>query len=280
MISVIIPTYNRAKTIMRSINSVLNQTYNDIEVLIIDDGSTDETKDVIKNIDDDRIRYIKQENSGACVARNHGISIAKGEYIAFHDSDDEWHLDKLEKQLKIMEKNNASIVCCKMIGAKRNGGKKYYPCHLKNGFINGNINLFGIGTQTLLAKKEVFEKNKFDPEMPRYQDFELLLRIIQNYNIYYIDEALVNYNIGDDSISVNPVKLEKACEMILKKHPNFIKEYPLMAKTMACNLLTGASIARKTNKELYNKIMKESIEINKSPKTILKYFLIKSGIYK
>jgi glycosyltransferase involved in cell wall biosynthesis len=101
-ISIIIPSYNREKLIIRSINSILNQTYQNIEVILIDDGSTDNTKKVISQIKDKRFRYIKlRKNKGANVARNIGIQKAIGNYIAFQDSDDFFHSDKLEKQINI-----------------------------------------------------------------------------------------------------------------------------------------------------------------------------------
>ena len=102
MISVIIPTYNRAKLLPRAVESVLNQTYQDIELIIVDDGSTDDTMEWVRGIKDDRVRYAQLNHQGACAARNHGISIARGEYIAFQDSDDIWFMDKLEKQLAFL----------------------------------------------------------------------------------------------------------------------------------------------------------------------------------
>lgn len=88
MISVVIPTYNRAKLIARSIESVLNQTYKDIEIIVVDDGSEDNTEEVVLNIKDDRIRFFRMKcNQGACAARNKGISMATGEYVAFQDRD-------------------------------------------------------------------------------------------------------------------------------------------------------------------------------------------------
>jgi len=97
MISVIMPTYNRARTLKRAIDSVLAQTYSDIELIVVDDCSTDNTKDIVDKYSDERLRYVRlKKNSGACVARNVGIEKAKGEYIAFQDSDDYWEKEKIE----------------------------------------------------------------------------------------------------------------------------------------------------------------------------------------
>lgn len=104
LVSVIIPTYNRANLILQAVKSVLNQTYKNFEIIIVDDGSSDNTEDVINVIHDNRIRYIKHAiNKGASAARNTGIREAKGKYIAFQDSDDHWLPDKLEKQVKRIE---------------------------------------------------------------------------------------------------------------------------------------------------------------------------------
>lgn len=105
-VSVILPTYNRAYIIKNSIRSILDQTYKDYELIIVDDCSIDETENVINEINDDRIIYHKfVTNSGVCAARNYGIKVSKGEYIAFQDSDDMWVADKLERQMKLFELN-------------------------------------------------------------------------------------------------------------------------------------------------------------------------------
>ena len=112
-ISVIIPTYNRAKSIIDSINSVLKQTYHNLEIIIIDDGSTDNTESLISNLNDDRIKYVKlNENKGANFARNEGIKIASGKYITFQDSDDLYHLDKIERQYKNLIKKKSDFDFC------------------------------------------------------------------------------------------------------------------------------------------------------------------------
>ena len=114
-VSIIIPTYNREKSISKSIKSVLNQTYNDLEVIVVDDGSTDNTEKIIKGIKDTRIKYIKlDKNKGACYARNVGIKKATGKYIAFNDSDDIFHKTKIEKQVMYLKKCNSDLNFCKM----------------------------------------------------------------------------------------------------------------------------------------------------------------------
>ncbi len=114
LVSIIIPTYNRANLVIRAIESALNQTYRNIELIVIDDGSKDQTPQIISQIKDPRIRYIRyEENRGASHARNVGLSLAKGEFISFLDSDDEFLPQKIEKQLEAFEKSeNVGAVYC------------------------------------------------------------------------------------------------------------------------------------------------------------------------
>lgn len=193
MISVVIPAYNREKTITRAINSVLNQTYKDLELIIIDDNSTDETQKVVESINDDRINYYKlSENKGACYARNFGASKAKGQYIAFQDSDDEWFSDKLEIQMEEMKKNDADMVFSRVQLYEEGNNQKYIGTAPKKNKKSGIITYEEllsktiIGTPTILVKKETFDEIKFDEEMPRFQDWEFSLRLAKKHKIYYI----------------------------------------------------------------------------------------------
>ena len=110
LISVIIPTFNSENTIIRAVESVLNQTYDKLEVIVVDDGSTDRTPDLLKNIVDERVRYYANyENVGPLGARNWGIDLARGTYVAFQDSDDVWNKDKIEKQVKRVPSSNNDL---------------------------------------------------------------------------------------------------------------------------------------------------------------------------
>lgn len=171
MVSVIIPSYNRAGSIRAAVESVLKQSYADLELIVVDDGSTDDTEAVLKGIDDDRLRYIYQENAGACVARNTGIAAARGEYIAFHDSDDIWHPTKLEKQMAAFETYGADLVFCKMQRIMPDGSVQIFADRFENGIVDPVRTLFQIGTQTIIAKREVFEKAALIPKCP---DFKIL----------------------------------------------------------------------------------------------------------
>lgn len=217
MITVIIPTYNRGNTIKRAIDSVLNQTILDIELIIIDDNSDDDTQEVVKNYKDDRIRYFKlKENRGACYARNYGISIAKGQYIAFQDSDDEWKLDKLKKQLTFLKNNNLDIVSCKM-NVYENNRVFLFPNCVK---VDKERIYFKnyISTQTILGKKECFEQIKFDEKLPRFQDWDLSIRLMKRFKVAILDEVLVDVFIQNNSISRSNIKAINALNIFIEKY--------------------------------------------------------------
>ncbi len=230
-VSVIIPTYNRAHLVGRAIRSVLNQTYHDFEIIVVDDGSTDNTEEVVKGFNDERMRYIRhKENKGGATARNTGIKAAKGEYIAFQDSDDEWLLKKLEKQMEVFK--NASpeegVVYAGFWRIKK-GKKTYTPSseitrkegNIHKALLKGNF----VTTQAAVVKKECFEKaGMFDERLRRLQDWELWIRISKYYNFKYINEPLVVSYYTSDSISANPEAFSRALQLIVEKHHKDIRK--------------------------------------------------------
>jgi len=239
-VSVIIPTYNRAHLIGRAIQSVLNQTYQDFEIIIVDDGSTDNTEEVIKEYQeqDKRIRYIRHEkNKGGSAARNTGIKLTRGEYIAFQDSDDEWLPEKLEKQMKVFE-NPPPKVGVVYTGFWRieNNKKIYIPFswvkqkegNIHKELLKGNF----VTTQSIVARKECFKKaGMFDEKLPRFQDWELVIRLSKYYDFKCIDEPLLISYYTLDSISANNEGYIKALKLILSKHFNdFAEDRKLLSK--------------------------------------------------
>jgi glycosyltransferase involved in cell wall biosynthesis len=226
-VSIIIPTYNRGHLIGRAIQSVLNQTYSDFELIVVDDRSTDNTEKVVKSIKDKRIRYIQHEkNKGGAAARNTGIKAARGKYIAFQDSDDEWLSEKLEKQMKVFEgaPSNVGVVYSGFWKIEGNR-KKYIPSsqvtqkegNLHNEVLKGNF----VTTQSIVMRKQCVEKaGMFDENLPRLQDWELVLRLSKYYEFKCIDEPLVFSYFTPVSISSNKDALIKASELIISKHFN------------------------------------------------------------
>lgn len=227
MVSVIIPTYNRGKVITRSINSVLNQTYKDLELIIVDDCSTDNTEEAVKKIDDPRIIYIRLEkNQGACAARNVGVASAHGEMIAFQDSDDEWKPDKLVTQINALTETNADVCFCKL---KRNynnvdvddGRIGFFPSLQGSKFMTHEdmCNRAYISTQTILAWKKVFEEHLFDPKVRKSQDYDWGIRASRNYKFYYLDDVLVDQYIQKDSLSAaGLIAVKESRQYFLEKY--------------------------------------------------------------
>lgn len=230
-VSVIIPTYNRAKSIGRAIKSVLNQTYQDFEIIVVDDGSTDNTEQIAKSFDNDRIKYIKYEkNNGASVARNAGIRTSKRQFIAFQDSDDEWLPEKLEKQMKIFEEASPKIgIVYTGFWRIKNKRKVYIPSRQikkKEGNIYKQlIKENFVGTPTIVLRSVCLEKiGIFDERLPALEDWELFIRLSKYYLFKYLDEPLVISYSHLDCISNDLQALIMAKKLILEKHFDDIKE--------------------------------------------------------
>lgn len=281
MVSIIIPTYNRAALIQNSIQSILNQTYNDFELIIVDDCSSDNTKDVVSQIKDERIKYIRlPENHGACYARNTGIEKSKGDIIAFHDSDDIWHLDKLEKQIECLKSTDADVVFCKMNAIDPDTHqKKTSSCQFSKGFLSGKESVLGISTQTILGKADVFKDVEFDPKVPRLQDFDLLMRIHEKYSIYCLDESLVDYNVGKDSISSNPLKLYQACCIFKEKYPDIKKKYPETSYGLSWGLIDASEKLKKESKDLQKECVNLAFYFCKNFRICIKFFMLKLHLF-
>lgn len=231
-ISVIIPTFNRGKLISKSIKSVLNQTLQNLEIIIIDDGSTDDTKKQVEKIQDERIKYIKlQNNTGGANARNVGIDIASGQFISFQDSDDIFYFDKLEKQLKNIYNKKSHLDFCK-INVIYNDSFHYFVPNkerekrLEKGDFHNELVHHGnfISTQSIVVKRSFIKKYKFDPNMPRMQDYDILLRMIPKVKISYTKEVLVDLHIQKNSLQLSSDKLKKAINILLNKKFNFNEE--------------------------------------------------------
>lgn len=228
LVSVVIPIFNRESTIERAVNSVLNQTYKNIEVIVVDDASTDRSVETVRRIRDDRIRIIcLMNNQGANHARNEGIQVAKGEYIAFQDSDDEWLPTKLEVQMDYMLKNNLQAVFCPYYlvdgYSVRQVPSKQTMAYMQGRLVREVLHERNVvGTPTLLVHRKVIEHvGMFDEKLPRFQDYDFAIRISQKYDIGFVSHILVNaYNI-EAGISQNNSAYIEAVQMLYKKYPNY-----------------------------------------------------------
>ncbi|AJG97792.1 hypothetical protein LF65_01178 [Clostridium beijerinckii] len=197
-ISVIIPYYNRESTLKRALDSVLNQTYKDYEIILIDDGSTDKSKFIVKeyirNNKNVKILSLSQSNSGAAAARNLGVRNASGEYIAFLDSDDSWENDKLQIQLKYMEELDLDLISTNINIRMHNKIVKKY-CTAINKEISFKKSLFKhyAYTPSVVMKKSAFlELGMFPESMKLGEDIYLFERCIRKYRCYVISDFLTN----------------------------------------------------------------------------------------
>lgn len=199
LVSVIIPTFNRAFCIDRSIRSVLAQTYGNVEVIVVDDASEDATEEVVSEIQDSRIRYfVLETRRGAGGARNFGILKARGEFIAFQDSDDEWHADKLKMELEYLLERNFGMVFCRFrIDGTREEiipeEEEFCFDGCEHGMADYLIELNRVGTPTMLIRKELLDKyGGFDEALTTYEDWELGLRLSLHATVGYIPKILLD----------------------------------------------------------------------------------------
>tara|TARA_X000000950_G_scaffold59730_1_gene72534 strand:+ start:5636 stop:6481 length:846 start_codon:yes stop_codon:yes gene_type:complete len=206
-ISVIIPTYNRKKTLARAIQSVINQSLSPFEILIIDDGSNDGTEEWVKE-NFQNIKYIYQNNRGVSSARNIGIENANGDWVAFLDSDDEWLPNKLHEQLKAIESNpevkffhtneiwiRNGVRVNQMKKHKKYGGYIFEKC----------LDMCRVSPSSVLIQKEVFDNiGVFDESLRVCEDYDLWLRITSKYPVVFLDVPLI-YKYGGHADQLSKV---------------------------------------------------------------------------
>ncbi|MCF6158851.1 MAG: glycosyltransferase [wastewater metagenome] len=228
VVSVIIPTHNRAQFLYSAIASVLNQTYQDFEILVIDDNSKDNTQEVVKNFHDTRIKYIRHEkNKGEAGTRNTGIKHSNGRYIAFLDDDDEWLPEKLELQIDLLQ-NSPQEVGCIYTGfltvdeTKRKVLQRSIPS--KRGYIYYDMfirNYIG-KPSTVMLKKECFKRiDLFDENIAFGTDYDMWIRISRDFHIDYIEKPMVLYCKHKNALSADLAVRNKGMEMLFKKHNRF-----------------------------------------------------------
>lgn len=228
-ISVIIPMYNREKTIIRCLDSVIQQTYPPYEIIVVDDGSTDNGIGKVQELQKDFIKIFRQDHKGAQTARNRGIVEAVGEWIAFLDSDDEWDIHKLEKQIARI-KNVDEDILIYTDGNKKTGERielmgmpaiegNAYKEILKHSFV-----LF----QSILVKKSCLEKIGYlDEKIVSFQEWDTSIRLAKICKFIYIDEPLFIWNRDDagNTISGNDEKYIQGMEYIITKYKKEMLQY-------------------------------------------------------
>jgi len=242
-VSVIIPAYNSEKFIRETVFSVLNQSLKPREILVIDDGSTDQTGKIVKDLGRRHkiIEYVYQNNKGLSAARNTGIKKSQFQYIAFLDSDDVWKRNKLEKQVLVFQKTQFSklgLVYCDYNDISENGKVlKNYPSFKINKNVRGNVikyllsgnKISGSGSG-VLVKKECFEKvGLFDERLITAEDWEMWLRISKKFSIDYVDEMLVSIRRHSENISSNNEKMIIGISQLAVKHKYLLNEFKFLS---------------------------------------------------
>lgn len=267
--SVIIPTYNRSKFLKIAVRSVLEQSLPDYELIIVDDGSNDNTKKLFSNIDDKRIRYIQQKHQGVSSARNNGIEKAKGEFVCFLDSDDRFRHDKLKTTYEYIEKYPQYKVFHTEEVWYRKGellSQKIY--HKKpNGLVfKDAVRICCIGTSTVAINKNIFKEiGIFDKSMPACEDYDFWLRVTHKYPVFLIPEYLTIKEGGrPDQLSFKYPAMDRfriyALRKILESGCLNTENHltALNALKDKCNIYIKGAQKRGKNKEieLYKQILK------------------------
>ena len=227
LFSIIIPTYNRAARIQRTIHSIISQSHSNFEIIIVNDGSTDNTEEKVKSIQDDRIRYFKKKNEERAIARNFGIQRAQGDYITFLDSDDLVYPNHLEVAQQLIQKYDQSEWFRLGYEIKDENGKLLRKENKREGNLNKQLltgnHLSCIG---VFVRKDIINANLFndDPEIIGSEDYELWLRLASKYPLYYSNEVtscIMQHDQRSVVASFNAEKLEirmkKLIELVKSK---------------------------------------------------------------
>lgn len=291
-ISVIIPTHNRGGDIEKTIYSVVNQTFSPYEIIIVSDGSTDNTKEVVKIIQKKYPNIYFYEyfpNRGANYARNYGVNKSKGNFIAFLDDDDEWLESKLKKQIECFIKNpNVGLVYTGVNNIYLDDNIFYISLPKKHKNIDKEILFHNIisTTSTVCVRKDILlDVGGFDEELPALQDYDLWIRICQKYCIYGIEEPLINYYNKrklSKQISSNTVNYIEAIDYISRKYDKlFSKLSPseICKREVNNTKLLMNKEMRNNNKWNAFKYAIRIIKLSKKPNTI-SYIVISILPYK
>lgn len=221
-ISVIIPAYNSEKTINKTIESVLNQTFSDLELIVIDDGSTDRTKEVVSRIKDNRISLFSFANAGLPASRNRGVEKSSSEFVAFIDADDIWTTDKLELQFNALQSNPKAAVAYSWTDYIDESGK--IVASGRHITLNGNIYeqllvryFLENGSNFLIRKDAYINVGGSDESMQAGEDWDLCIRLSRLYDFVAVPKTQVLYRVSPLSMSSNINKQELECLRVIEK---------------------------------------------------------------
>ncbi len=275
--SIIIPCYNRAPQIIHTLKSLLEQTYQDFEIVVVDDGSTDNTKNVLKSyIEKSQLKYIYQENQGVSVARNKGSTHANGKYLIFLDSDDKVEKNWLKDFYDVIISEKSSIVYCSMKKVDKNGNiilvnsKKPYKNSNSKGIINTG--------SWAIEQSKFFEAGMYDEQLKFGENTELRIRLDKmNLSIGFVDNFNFIYNLSDSVGSQNNQNKLDSILYTLDKHSLYFNKNPRLKKLQ---LQTAAVAAIKLGMyQKGNQIFKKALLENKTNLKLWLQYLISSNTF-
>ncbi len=222
LVSVIIPVYNGEKTIQETIESVLNQTFIDLELIVINDGSQDATLKLVERIQDSRINVFSYPNAGQSTSRNRGIALATGEYISFIDADDLWTPDKLEAQLKALQANPKAAVAYSWTDwideSSQLLGKGSHNTEQGEVFAKLLLNDFvANGSNVLIRRQALNEVGDFDASVTPAEDWDMWLRLAVHYEFVAVQSSQILYRISPNSASFNVWQMETSSLRVIEK---------------------------------------------------------------
>ena len=260
-VSVIIPTYNRGWILKEAIDSVLTQDYNNFELIVVDDGSTDNTSEILASYGND-IKVLFQENKGVSAARNRGIAEASGQFIAFLDSDDLWLPQKLSTQVEFFDKTPDALICqTEEVWIRK--GKRVNPKmrHKKpSGMIfEPSLELCLVSPSAVMIRRVLFDRvGEFDVTLPACEDYDLWLRISCRFPVHLIDTPLIIKRGGHDDQLSSMKGLDKfrikAIEKIIKSNRLSVDQCRAAVKTVKekCEIYAAGCRKRgRTEEALY-----------------------------
>jgi len=280
LISIVTPTYNRAYLLTEAIDSVLAQTYPHWEMIIVDDGSTDGTAAIVEaaTAKDHRISYYYQENAGQSSARQHALSVARGEFIAFLDSDNRWLPERLQKGLDALARNPNCAVSYGDCYILDEDGKRISDRNMRrySGFITEQLVKDNcVSFNTSLTRREAIDSvGGFDPNVEVADDYDLWLRISVAHEFVYIPEYLAEYRVMTKQISSNKMRRYKSNTVILER---FFRANPQLLNTGLHRRGMGGFYLRWSqyfdlageHKEAWRLLLK-SLQVNPSNPAVLK----------
>ena len=255
LISVIIPVYNGGKTIQETIESVLNQTLSNIELIVINDGSQDNTLEIVASIQDSRIKVFSYPNAGVNASRNRGVSQASGDFIAFLDADDLWTPDKLETQLRALQENDQAAVAYSWVDYIDGSNRFLHPgVHVT---ATGDVfkellvlNFLENGSNPLIRRQALAQVGDFEESLTHAEDWDMWLRLAAQYHFTAVPSPQVLYRVSTHSTSADVLKLEAGCLQVLERALNqvpeslhYLKKYSKARfyKGLSCKALVSGS---------------------------------------